>query len=595
MSSASGILLDRASNVKIFEKLASAHLIDNRRLEEVKQMNHMSDLPIGRNTNIVVEPDTWSQKDDDSIDEIIADGLNIEDDDDAERYREASPRSQPMTPVEQTRQKYSSPGRSPGVPSDNQYWQRSHGGPRFGMSVERATPSPSSSARPSPRESPRESPRASPRESPRASQSPRESPRASPRPTGRYQRDEPPQQALLRDRSPELAAPLRTGPPPLPTNDNNDDGAYYAKREFERIRQSATEPDLPFGRLPAFAASATVATQSSQREAGYTTMFRDMCKRRHQYMSDRGVVGDGEYRAGVDPDYAEKRELLIKLDEMRHLGFNIPKLDPSLPIEDLQTELARRTVSMGTVEMVDTVIKWICTGANILEVVNNMTGPFIPMENYAQSVKEGTQTPRFKYALYQLTLRFQGRSGGSPIRVVIMVLLMPLIQGLLIKLVQWLAKGRMNVSSNMISTGVRTLFNQFTGAKDPNAGVPNGIPGISPDMPASVSKNEPELPRVPSMGNFRPNPDFANVGVPAAASTKPEFPPTVNVNPFSRMRADEGAKPAPAPSTATPKPSMKRPRLQKPNELLSEVSSVANDIPSGVVTAGQRANGKIRF
>jgi hypothetical protein len=253
---------------------------------------------------------------------------------------------------------------------------------------------------------------------------------------------------------------------------------------------------------------------------------------------------------------------------------------------------------MGTVEMVDTVIKWICTGANILEVVNNMTGPFIPMENYAQSVKEGTQTPRFKYALYQLTLRFQGRSGGSPIRVVIMVLLMPLIQGLLIKLVQWLAKGRMNVSSNMISTGVRTLFNQFTGAKDPNAGVPNGIPGISPDMPASVSKNEPELPRVPSMGNFRPNPDFANVGVPAPAATKPVFPPTVNVNPFSRMRADEGgAKPAAqsAPSTATPKPSIKRPRLQKPNELLSEVSSVANDIPSGVVTAGQRANGKIRF
>ena len=567
MSSASGILLDRASNVKIFEKLASAHLIDNRRLEEVKQMNHMSDLPIGRNTNIVVEPDIWSQKDDDSIDEIIADGLNIEDDDEDERYREASPRipSQPTTPV------------------------RSHGGPRFGLSVERATPSPGSSARPSPRESPRASPYISPRASPR------ESPRASPRAMGRFQRDEPPQRALSRDRSPEFA-PLRTGPPPLPTNDNNDDGAYYAAREFERIRQSAAEPDVPFGRLPAFAASATLATQSSQKETGYTTMFRDMCKRRHQYMSDRGVVGDGGYRAGVDPDYAEKRELLIKLDEMRHLGFNIPKLDPSLPIEDLQTEVARRTVSMGTVEMVDTVIKWICTGANILEVVNNMTGPFIPMENYAQSVKEGTQTPRFKYALYQLTLRFQGRSGGSPIRVVIMVLLMPLIQGLLIKLVQWLAKGRMNVSSNMISTGVRTLFNQFTGAKDPNAGVPNGIPGISPDMPASVSKNEPELPRVPSMGNFRPNPDFANVGVPAAASAKPVFPPTVNVNPFSRMRAEEGGNPAPppAPSTATPKPSIKRPRLQKPNELLSEVSSVANDIPSGVVTAGQRANGKIR-
>ena len=42
------IALDRASNIKIFEKLATPHMVDTRRIEALKQFNAVSDLPIGR-------------------------------------------------------------------------------------------------------------------------------------------------------------------------------------------------------------------------------------------------------------------------------------------------------------------------------------------------------------------------------------------------------------------------------------------------------------------------------------------------------------------------------------------------------------------
>lgn len=211
-------------------------------------------------------------------------------------------------------------------------------------------------------------------------------------------------------------------------------------------------------------------------------MFQNICRSRNAYRIDGGGSGGGgKYRPHEDADYAEKRELLIKLDEMRTLGFNVPKFDMCMPIEDLQSELSRRTVSMGTVATVDTVIGWINAAANILETINNMAGPFLPMENYAKNVKEGTSTPRFKYAMYQLVLRWQGRGGNSPWREILMVLLMPLIQGILIKVVQWLAKGRLPFQPATISSGVKSLFSMAK--SDPNKGVPTGIAGISGDVP----------------------------------------------------------------------------------------------------------------
>ena len=190
----------------------------------------------------------------------------------------------------------------------------------------------------------------------------------------------------------------------------------------------------------------------------YLDTFRDLCQSRRTVLEGDGPQGSNGYKPHKDPDYSEKRELLIKLDEMRTLGFNVPRYDLCMPLEDLQSELARRTVSQGTVGTVETMIGWINTAANIIETVNNMAGPFLPMENYAAQVAEGTATPRFRYAMYQLVLRFSGRSESSPWRVILLVLLMPLVQGVLIKVIQWLAKGRLPIQASQISSGVKSLL-----------------------------------------------------------------------------------------------------------------------------------------
>ena len=44
----SAIALDRLSNLRIFEKVATPHLLDERRLESAKQANQISDLPVSR-------------------------------------------------------------------------------------------------------------------------------------------------------------------------------------------------------------------------------------------------------------------------------------------------------------------------------------------------------------------------------------------------------------------------------------------------------------------------------------------------------------------------------------------------------------------
>ena len=320
--------------------------------------------------------------------------------------------------------------------------------------------------------------------------------------------------------------------PPLPS----------PEAEFERIRRANSQPDptlegmrqqrqeqllrMQGGRAgPASMISGPPPTQ--EVPSSYMNMYRDLCRNRPA----GGSNANAERAVFRDPDYAEKRELLIKLDEMRTLGFNVPKLDITVPLEDLQTEVQRRTISMGTVETVDMFIGYISTGAQVLETVNNMAGPFVPMENYAQSVREGMQTPRFKYAMYQLVLRYQGRNGGSPWRVVLMVLIMPLIQGLLVKLVQWLAKGRFNLNSSMINTGIKTLFGKLS-SSDPNKGVPNNIPGISPNVPKPTATTAAE-PELPSMPGFKPNPAFtARAATTTGANKSAAETPT---NPFARF------------------------------------------------------------
>ena len=631
-----GILLDRASNVRIFEKLATPHMLDERRVEEVKQYNQMSELPIGGR---------------------LQSRLSVHDDSEDEQRRshrhsgrsQSSQSSRDSRESRGSRESRSSSRHSRGSSDNVRRSQDSHDSRRSRDSQR------SDDSRPSDHRS----------QASRGRQSDQSSVHSRDSKDYTERKSEPSvasvaslrtaldprllmgMQAQSRMHSEASTTLPRTLPGPFmngPPNGMRPFGAPFVgmrpqltgerepqetrstvtipplpnqETEFERIRRINSEPDPTLEtmrqqrqeqilrmqngvRLDAPSSHPGAPVNTQPVPSSYITMFQNMCK-------TRPTQGSSDNLAFRDPDYAEKRELLIKLDEMRTLGFNVPKLDISMPLEDLQTEVQRRTISMGTVETVDMFISYISTGVGVLETLNNMAGPFLPMENYAQSVREGMQTPRFKYAMYQLVLRYQGRNGGSPWRVVLLVLLMPLIQGLLVKLIQWLAKGRFNLNSSMINSGIKTLFNKM-GNSDPQKGVPSNIPGISPNIPkpTAAAADEPVL---PSMPGFKPNPEFTR---PAAAETPR--------NPFARF-ASQANQPKPA-STAAPQTAnvanaagnnntatttgnnsmptttaagpvdRKRPRLQRPTEILSDIQSTVSDLPSNVITPEQRFGSK---
>lgn len=559
MSDAPEFALDRQSNVRLFERLANPHMLDDRRLEELK---HLSEMRLRMPRGLTVEDDDVRSRGSSRAPTETDDDYGK--DDDRKDDRNSSPRGS---------------GRSDNSRGSRDSRNSDHrrGSPR-GSNSSRGTP---------PRSSPQVDDEFDFRvEDVRGEERGRPEPRLSARSTGstssnridrKHHRFQPTNDDFL-------LPPTRTQPPALPSHVDateedefarlkarvNGRGPTLLTRDYHSRRPNQAEQRFSNER-------SLTPIQDYNAPSSYNDMFRKVCQ-----MRKRGGVAPesgGEYRPLTDPDYAEKRELLIKLDELRTLGFNVPKMDPAMPLEDLQTEITRRTISMGTVETVDTVVGWICSAATVLETLNNMAGPFLPMENYAQSVREGTQTPRFKYALYQLVLRHQGRHAGSPWRVVLMVLISPLIQGALIKLVQWLVKGRLNVSSSMIGTGLKTLLSMGK-KKDPNKGVPSGIPGISPDLPKNVPENK--APAAPTSSN--PFASFFKAAT-KMATPAPKLPPTSTVPP-----ADGPVVRPPAPTPSTPAPNNnsttpgRRVRLQRPNEINNNMDS-ASEV--GVVTAEQ--------
>lgn len=512
MAENADIALDRQSNIRLFERLANPHMLDDRRLEEIKQVTLGSDMPFRLPRGVVLERDESPVPTEIDLEEEEENVTEASSRHSSARSSQHSGRSNRSSVRSSNRSDYEVPD-----PEDFEINQS-------------ARSSACSSTRSSARSSARSSNRID-RKHHRFNNQQDVAPRIQGPPLPRMEDDE-----LNR-----LRSRLETKGPSL---------MHMREQHQLRQQQRAITPEQQ---------------EDYRAPSGYDALFRKVCQmRKRGGVASGGSNSTGEYRPMNDPDYAEKRELLIKLDEMRTLGFNVPKMDAAMPLEDLQTEITRRTVSMGTVELVDTVIGYICSAATVLETVNNMAGPFLPMENYAQSVRSGTQTPRFKYAMYQLVLRYQGRNAGSPWRVVLMVLLTPLIQGALIKLIQWLAKGRVNLSPGMIGTGLKSLFS-FGGngnKDDASKGVPAGIPGISPEIRPEARPEPPKSSAAPVM-----NPFASFFRTAAQAQEAPKVPTT--------LPPTSTAAPADGPVTRP-----RRARLQRPSEITGE-SEV------GVVTADQ--------
>jgi hypothetical protein len=344
---------------------------------------------------------------------------------------------------------------------------------------------------------------------------------------------------------------------------------------------------------------------SPPTSGGPATSYADLLRQ-----ATRMRVGGGEEASRRriaprdDPDYAEKSELMIRVDELRQLGFSIPQeLDASWPVEELRHQIKRRTICISTVAYVNWYIDAICTFARGVEYINNLLGPFLPLQDYHKTIKEKTHTERFRYALYQLVLRFHGRSTFNPWREILSVLVAPLATALGLKVLELLARRKLGKSGArgvvnglgglMRNGGLGTLLKGMTGTKgsgattDAQSAVPAGIDGIS--EPVTTTTSTPG----------RKNDAFGGL---SAFGT--------GQNPFSAARRSDGVaataasgafggdyihvKNAPPPTTRPPPPpppinravpDRRRPRLMRPEEVMSDLASGA---PPGAVVTGEQ-------
>jgi hypothetical protein len=273
---------------------------------------------------------------------------------------------------------------------------------------------------------------------------------------------------------------------------------------------------------PALTAAVTSAEEmvqrATQRQAGgggaipqsYLDVFRRVSANRGAGQHGRFASEPRPAAVAADPSYAERRELLCKIDTLRNMGFAMPTIEElrHASAEDLSSEVRRRTSSVDTMTTVDSIIAMIDSAAKWLQLMNSVIGSPLPLETYAEDVSRETKTPRFKYAIYQLVLRYKGTSSSGPWREILIVLLLPIIQALVAKVVVFASRGRIPLDRGMIASGLRNLTNLATG-RTPRDGGPNDGGGVYYAPPPEFTATTDE----PTMDDLWPrNDDDADVG-----------------------------------------------------------------------------------
>lgn len=403
-----------------------------------------------------------------------------------------------------------------------------------------------------------------------------------------------------------------------------------AMDELERLRAGPSLPDHHMGGH--FVPPQRPPPRAPAAGNTYRTLYRQMLQESHAAPGARSEPAAG-YEGHKDPDYAEKVELQLKLDEMRSMGFNVPVLSLDMPLADFQMQFKRRTISMNKVGLVKKLVTLINSGAFMLQMINNMCGPLLPMHNYADRVREGTATSEFQYAMYQLVMRFKSTQMSSPVVVILLVLLLPLLEGIVSRVLIWLSKRfpftrAMNLQAGTVqpavSTGLSSLASLFTdGAKN----IPSNIPGISPNMPEGqapaapgagaglgglggllnslFAKPKADAPGYTLPAFVTPSPpraaattahaaNAANAAQPAPpgpsapAAPAPTFPPAPPVPPAHL--ADRAAHPADR--AARPAP-VTRAEVRNPKQIPGATDSAIFGVPNGIITTAQQLSGNV--
>lgn len=171
-------------------------------------------------------------------------------------------------------------------------------------------------------------------------------------------------------------------------------------------------------------------------------------------------------------EYAERRELFIRIEDMKRLGFTFPNIPSNCATEDLKQEIDRREISMNTVERVDTWTNRILKGSQVFHAINSKS-KFIPLApTFHSDIRDIVGTPHFRYNIYKCVLKRSRKSNTSPLSYIFWTLSLPILEGLAIKLFQWLS----GWNSPLINGLIRKFIH--SGRKKGTKGLPN-VSGVT--------------------------------------------------------------------------------------------------------------------
>lgn len=224
----------------------------------------------------------------------------------------------------------------------------------------------------------------------------------------------------------------------------------------------------------------------------------------------------------VDSTYHERRELLGKIDDMRLLGFSMPTVTElnGLSVEDLRSEVRRRTMSNDTNTLVNSACSVICGVAKWLELGNSLAGGVLPLQGYAASVEEATKTPRFRFAIYQVILKMGGRISAGPFMEIAIVMLFPIVQAVVAKTVVYFSRGRIPLTAQGVHNGMAFATSELVEGLRPDVndggGVMDGVAEEAEESEESDTEENPFGSPLPSP-RVAPSPSVRGVAPPPTA------------------------------------------------------------------------------
>ena len=339
-------------------------------------------------------------------------------------------------------------------------------------------------------------------------------------------------QAFQRTRTPEGVRSRFAEPPPGASPARPDHSSVFARLQEQSQRPPLLRPDLVArgsgGLLAAAAPEPDVAHAPRRRAPSYS--YQDMLQR--QAAAGAGSSG---HRAGPspadDPMYREKLEITMRLNELRMMGIDIPAIPMDLSLDVFRSQLSEYMLMMNTSNTLARAHDLLTKGT---EGVESMLGNLLPMRGYSQRVTRDLQLPRVKYAMYQLIMRYGGNKLNNPVMVLAIILLLPIVESVVARLVSWRFSG---VSPQIAKVGISAV-------------------------------TQPHLHTWGRNANRRTRSTFATGAASVPAATTPRPRPAAGPPPPRAQDPASGSAP-PAPATASgPAPSRRpRPILRSPEQV----------------------------